>query len=91
MVLFGQYQCLLEKMFRTIYLLKMERFPITESVVYALQNQAIKTRCIKSNVYHTMEDDTCKICNEYKETIHLIVSGYPKYINKICFPVFRLF
>ena len=55
----------------------------TESMVFALQDQATKTRYIEKNIYHTRENDTCRLCNEYKEKIHHIVSGCPKYANTI--------
>ena len=56
----------------------------TESVVFAIQDQAIKTRYTEKNIYHTREDGTSRLCNAYKETIHHVVSGYTKYANTVC-------
>ena len=86
MPLHGQHQRLIEKDFvdkdLSVKWLKDSRLKgNTESMVFAIQDQAIKTRYIEKNIYHTREDDTCRLCNEYKETIHHEVSGCPKYAN----------
>ena len=46
----------------------------TESEVFAIQDQAVKTKYIEKHIYSTREDDKCRLCNEYKETIHHITS-----------------
>ena len=51
----------------------------TESEVFAIQDQAVKTKYIEKHIYRTREDDKCRLCNEYKETIHHITSGCPIY------------
>ena len=84
--LHGQHQRLIEKDFvdkdLSVKWLKNSRLKCnTESMVFAIQDEAIKTRYIEKNIYHTREDDTCRLCNEYKETIHHEVSGCPKYAN----------
>ena len=76
MPLHGQHQRLIEKDFvdkdLSVKWLKDSRLKgNTESMV----------RYIEKNIYHTREDDTCRLCNEYKETIHHVVSGCPKYAN----------
>ena len=51
----------------------------TKSGVFAIQDQAVKTKYIEKHIYRTREDDKCRLCNEYKETIHHITSGCPMY------------
>ena len=51
----------------------------TESEVFAIQDQAVKTKYIDKHIYRTREDDKCKLCNEYKEAMHHITSGCPIY------------
>jgi len=46
----------------------------TESI-FAVQEQAITTKYIQRNVLHPPIDDTCRVCNIEKETVHHIVSG----------------
>ena len=88
MPLHGQHQRLIEEDFLdkdlSVKWLKDSRLKgNTESMVFALQYQVIKTRYIEKNIYHTRKDDTCRLCNEYKETIHHIVGGCPIYANTI--------
>ena len=40
----------------------------TESEVFAIQDQVVKTKYIEKHIYRTREDDKCRLCNEYKET-----------------------
>ena len=47
----------------------------TESEVFAIQDQAVKMKYIEKHIYSTREDDKCRLCNEYQETIHHITSG----------------
>ena len=54
----------------------------TESEVFAIQDQAVKTKYIEKHIYSTREDDKCWLCNEYKETIHHITSGCPIYAQR---------
>ena len=88
MPLHGQLQRLIEQDFvdkdLSVKWLKDSRLKgNTESMVFAIQDQAIKTRYIEKNIYHTRADDTCRLCNEYKEMKHHIVSGCPIYANTI--------
>ena len=46
----------------------------TESEVFAIQDEAVKTKYIEKHIHRTREDDKCRFCNEYKETIHHITS-----------------
>ena len=55
----------------------------TESEVFAIQDQAVKTKYIEKHIYSTIEDDKCRLCNEYKETIHHITSGCPIYAQSL--------
>ena len=55
----------------------------TESEVFAIQDQAVKTKYIEKHIYSTREDDKCRLCNEYKETIHHITSGCPIYAQSL--------
>ena len=51
----------------------------TESEVFAIQDQEVKTKYTEEHIYRTREEDKYKLCNEYKETIHHITSGCPIY------------
>ena len=57
----------------------------TESKVFAIQDQAVKTEYIEGHIYSTFftEFDKCRFCNEYKETIHHITSGCPVYAQSL--------
>ena len=56
----------------------------TESEVFAVQDQAVKTKYIEKHIYRTrVNDDKCRLCNEYKETIHHITSGCPIYAQSL--------
>ena len=55
----------------------------TKSEVFAIQDQAVKTKYIEKHIYRTRENDKCRLCNEYKETIHHITSGRPIYTHKV--------
>ena len=49
----------------------------TEASIFAIQEQAITTKYIEKHQHKTSETDTCRVCNEYKETIHHVISGCP--------------
>ena len=55
----------------------------TESEVFAIQDQAVTTKYIKKHIYGTREYDKCRLCNEYKETIHHITSACPIYARSL--------
>ena len=55
----------------------------TESEVFAIQDQAVKTKYIEKHIYSTREDDKCRLCNVYKETMHHITSGCPIYARSL--------
>ena len=69
MPLHGQHQRSIEKDFTdkdlSVKWLKDSRLKGNkESMVFAIQKQAITTRYIKKNIYYAREDDTCRLCNE---------------------------
>jgi len=47
----------------------------TESMICAVQEQAISTKYIQKNVFKTVNDDQCRLCKEAPETIHHVISG----------------
>ncbi|XP_066912330.1 uncharacterized protein [Clytia hemisphaerica] len=47
----------------------------TEATVCAIQEQAVTTRYIQRRIFHQQVEETCRICNREKETIHYIISG----------------
>ena len=47
----------------------------TEATICAIQEQAITTRYIQRRVHHQQVEETCRVCNREKETIHHITSG----------------
>ena len=49
----------------------------TESIIFAIQEQAITTRYIEKHTFNIDTTDVCRACNEHKETIHHIISGCP--------------
>ena len=64
----------------------------TESTICAIQENAISTKYMKKHVYKTTDDDTCRACKEYPETVQHIISKCPilaptKYLerhNNVC-------
>ena len=49
-----------------------------EATTFAIQEQAITTRYIEINIHNAYNiDDKCRLCGEFTETIHHIVSGCP--------------
>ena len=47
----------------------------TESMICAIQEQAITTRYIQRKIHHTTDNDRCRLCRQAAETIHHIMSG----------------
>jgi len=47
----------------------------TESMICAVQEQAISTKYIQKHVFKTVNDDRCRLCKEAPETVHHIISG----------------
>ncbi|XP_066932175.1 uncharacterized protein [Clytia hemisphaerica] len=47
----------------------------TEATICAIQEQAVTTRYIQRRIFHQQVEETCRICNREKETIHHIISG----------------
>ena len=43
----------------------------------------MKTKYIEKRIYRTREDDRCRLCSEYKETVHHITSGCPIYAQSL--------
>ena len=42
----------------------------TESMICAIQEQAISTRYIQRKIHHTTDNDWCRLCRQAVETIH---------------------
>ena len=47
----------------------------TEATICAIQEQAVTTRYIQRHIFHQQVDESCRVCNREKETIHHITSG----------------
>ena len=47
----------------------------TESMICAIQEQAITTRHIQRRIHQTTTNDQCRLCRRSTETIHHIISG----------------
>ncbi|CAL9694852.1 unnamed protein product [Knipowitschia caucasica] len=47
----------------------------TEALIMAAQEQALSTRAIEAQIYHTRQDPRCRLCKEAPETIQHITAG----------------
>ena len=47
----------------------------TEALIMAAQEQALSTRAIEAQIYHTRQDPRCRLCKEANETIQHITAG----------------
>ncbi|XP_051911362.1 uncharacterized protein LOC127593748 [Hippocampus zosterae] len=47
----------------------------TEALILAAQEQALSTRAIDAQIYHTRQDPMCRLCKEAPETIQHITAG----------------
>lgn len=47
----------------------------TEALILAAQEQALATRAIERDIYHTRTDGKCRLCKQYDETIHHVIAG----------------
>ncbi|KAL1464022.1 hypothetical protein WDU94_003708 [Cyamophila willieti] len=54
----------------------------TESLIIAAQDQAITTNYIKKTIHKQDVDPKCRLCKQFNETIHHIVSGCPVLAQK---------
>ena len=50
----------------------------TESLIFAAQEQAIRTNVIKGNIDKSQEQTKCRMCSRADETINQLVSECPK-------------
>ena len=50
----------------------------TEALIMAAQEQALNTRAIACDIYHTVTDPTCRMCKQHRETVAHIISGCSK-------------
>uniref|UniRef100_A0A087XGF1 Reverse transcriptase zinc-binding domain-containing protein n=2 Tax=Poecilia formosa TaxID=48698 RepID=A0A087XGF1_POEFO len=47
----------------------------TEALILAAQEQALNTRAIEAQIYHTRQDPRCRLCKEASETVQHITAG----------------
>ena len=47
----------------------------TESLLVAAQGQALNTNSVRKNIYHQVESDMCRLCDEKVENVTQIVSA----------------
>lgn len=47
----------------------------TEALILAAQEQALGTRAIEAQIYHTRQDPRCRLCKEAPETVQHITAG----------------
>ncbi|XP_051929435.1 uncharacterized protein LOC127605701 [Hippocampus zosterae] len=47
----------------------------TEALILAAQEQALSTRAIEAQIYHTRQDPRCRLCKKAPETIQHITAG----------------
>jgi len=50
----------------------------TEALIMAAQEQALNTRAVAAEIYHTTQDPHCRLCGEHRETVAHLVSGCSK-------------
>ena len=84
----GQYQRELEQPYidfnlSTTWLSDSRLKRHTESIIMAIQEQAVTTRYIERHLHHTTNNSTCRNCNQYDETIQHIISGCPMFSTTI--------
>ena len=60
------------------WLQKSNLKPATESLILAAQDQALRTNWYDSNILKTSDEQHCRRCKAYPETIAHIVSGCPE-------------
>ncbi|KAK7886240.1 hypothetical protein WMY93_025861 [Mugilogobius chulae] len=56
----------------------------TEALILAAQEQALSTRAIEAQIYHTRQDPRCRLCKEAPETIQHITAGCKMLAGKAC-------
>ena len=52
--------------------------PASESTIFAIQEQAISTNYIKTHIHKTCDNDICRLCKSFPETIYHITAGCPE-------------
>lgn len=50
----------------------------TEALIMAAQEQALNTRAIACQIYHTTQNPMCRMCNQHSETVAHLISGCSK-------------
>ena len=50
----------------------------TEALIMAAQKQALNTRAVPHEIYHTVQDSKCKLSKQHAETVAHITSGCSK-------------
>ena len=56
----------------------------TESLIVAVQNQAIRTNLVKVKIDNSQKDMLCRLCKKADESIDHVVSGCSKLAQKEC-------
>ena len=51
--------------------------PETESTICAIQEQSVTTKYIEKRIHKSTDNDICRLCNTFPETIHHIIAGCP--------------
>ena len=54
----------------------------TESLVFAAQNQSIRTNLVKAKIDESQKDTPCRLCKKDDESIDHVVSGCSKLAQK---------
>jgi DNA-binding GntR family transcriptional regulator len=49
----------------------------TESEIVAAQDQALQTKYYATKILHTETDSNCRLCHQFEETVHHIMSACP--------------
>ena len=50
----------------------------TEALIMEAQEQALNTRPVAHEIYHTVQDSRCRLCKQHAETVAHITSGRSK-------------
>ena len=53
----------------------------TEALIMAAQEQALNTRAVAFEIYHTVQDPRCRMCRQHPETVAHLVSGCSKLVG----------
>ena len=55
----------------------------TEATICAIQEQAVTTRYIEKKIHKVTDNDRCRLCQSFPESIHHIINGCPSLCQNV--------